>query len=151
MATRLYPDTDDPDLLERLAGVPAGTFAALEAFETSRTAAEAAAHERGAVLLPLMRWAGKPVDSLGDEVLDPEWQTYQLRKMQPALHQLRDFMIFGWGRLANCDAVESAGLDVVCDGTEDPALMCEILGWQAEDPEQALTVLLDAGLGLRWC
>jgi hypothetical protein len=71
MATRLYPLTQDPQKLEVLAGVPAGTFQELKAFE-----------------------------ALAPEIGSQEEYAHWCRK-QEILHvaKLDRFLVFGWGRM----------------------------------------------------
>lgn len=156
MAIRLYPNTDDTALLERLAGVPAGTTAELRAFEAERAVAEVAEDARNRTLVRLLEWAGKidPDVHYDQAFLDAGFRTYELLHEQPHLSALHDFRLWGWGRLspAGVEAVEAAGLDPVCGGTGDRLLVISLVLGQPwlEDPGQALAVLAGEGVGLFW-
>lgn len=154
MATRLYPQTDDRALLEILAGVPAGTGAALERFEAERDLVERQAAERQRPIGQLERWSGKAVRTNAPQLDDVQLETYRLRRQQPALERLYDFQRRGWGRLRDWRAVEEAGLDPVCGQTDEPHLMLELIFGQHVEllpgARGTLALLQEHKVGLCW-
>lgn len=79
MATRLYPNTRNPRVLEQLAGVPAHTSKLLPVFD------------RIEVL------AGR-IDGLTRNRFDLGYKAFCLRHRFPAVARLKNFLMFGWGR-----------------------------------------------------
>jgi hypothetical protein len=77
MATRLYPITNNPATLERLAGVPAGTYAKLEALRATRNS--------------------RPGQENAQAVF------YEAVYNDKNLVRMNNFNVFGWGRV-NPDA-----------------------------------------------
>ena len=78
MGTRLYPNTEDSDVLESLVGVPKGTMTRLE--QNWKDEAEAEKNNT-------------------DPEFDVGQQYYDIRHNDGDMLTLSDFMIFGWGRL----------------------------------------------------
>lgn len=156
MATRLYPDTTDDVLLERLARVPVGTAAKLRAFEEERRAAEPVEDQRNRTLVRLLEWTGKvdPDVHYDQAFLDAGFRTADLLREQPDLDTLAHFRLFGWGRLSAfaSEAVEAAGLEPVCGGTRDRALVRRLVFLQGRipNPHEVLAILEAAGVGLSW-
>ena len=79
MGIRLYPVTENPVVLEKLAGVPAGTHALLEAMREK---------------YKLLRIALSP-----SQRYELEEQEYQELDENAALGTLDHFLTFGWGRV----------------------------------------------------
>ncbi len=80
MATRLYPNTTNVAILEKLAGVPAGTSAALDIFEAV--------------------WDAKKAESpRGFYDSDLGYEEYKARQENAAIDQYHNFMLYGWGRV----------------------------------------------------
>jgi hypothetical protein len=113
MATRLYPYTTDTAVLEKLAGVPAGTAAALEAYDH----------------------ANKPTDFYGEESA-AAWEAY-FGNMTAAMSSYDHFIVYGWGRLTR-DASDVAARvpgDVhdgyaICGATDNTEAVRAILAAQ---------------------
>ena len=81
MATRLYPNTQDVAVLERLVNVPPGTHAKLKALEAKHKEAKDAALEGERYELGYQQYC---------EIHDDE-----------AMGTLDAFITFGWGRVAS--------------------------------------------------
>lgn len=85
MGVRLYPKSDDPAVLEKMIGVPAGTHQRLEELKTKHKA---------------------DLKALQDGTLDREISEYDLEYEQyceisddPDLGPMNRFLIYGWGKL----------------------------------------------------
>lgn len=77
MGTRLYPRTESSEILEKLAGVPTGTHAALIEFES----------------------APENQYNWGDG--EKGYEVYCRRKELKAVDELDGFITYGWGKLNN--------------------------------------------------
>ncbi len=129
MATRLYPlfdpqDHDQVQALERLAGVPAGTYAQAQQYRAQAQA-------------------------LGD---DPEAGYLHWRSVQDTpVGRMDAFLTFGWGRLAPRaeDLVEALGHDPHCGSIEDAPTAGDVLDAQGLPCADAETVALHR-LGVTW-
>jgi hypothetical protein len=97
MATRLYPITEDPAKLEKMAGVPAGTSEVLKAIES--------------------RFVAKPGETSAQAFTREEQEFYAINA-EPNAAQLHCFLLFGWGRMRKY--IDPIG------NTTDPKLMAEI-------------------------
>lgn len=101
MSVRLYPKTKDPVKLEKLAGVPIGTYAKLEALEAMEP-----------------NW-NKP-KSLADE--EAWFDLLDESEYMQALHMLKTF---GFGRV-RAD-LEGFGLDPICGSTDEAEMVKTLL------------------------
>lgn len=118
MATRLYPSTTDIATIEALAGVPCGTSAVLAELQA-----------QGA--------------QLGDD-----FEAYKLVHDHAHAGALDSFQTFGWGRLQGWRVVQEAGLDPVCGGTDDPALV-RAIGEAQDLTDREIDLLIRTG-GCWW-
>lgn len=98
--TRLYPVTTRPEVLERLAGVPAGTSAA----------ADQLAQE-------LARLDGLDYDA---------WDA-AISRAGEAANALHDFRLFGWGRFQGASLAAAAGHDPEAGRSSDERLVAAVL------------------------
>ena len=113
MATRLFPRTEDAALLERLAGVEAGTAARLAELE-----AEAEPLAEG-------------FEGYG-EYQAACFAFLDRLRAEPGTDRLHSFKTSGWGRVtANAGhTMLAADLDSVCGSAEEPGLVAELLRGQ---------------------
>ena len=121
MATRLFPLTNDVALLEKIAGVPAGTAKVLEQIEAT---------------IP----EGCPNTGC------PRYDAIHAQQDVEAYH---DFLLFGYGRLKAFQLVRSLGMVEYSDGTQDPALIRQICRIQGNVPEEAVELMIENG-GVYW-
>jgi len=129
MAVRVYP-TFDPNnpvhvsAIEQIAQVPAGTYAAVQAY---RAGAQRLAHAGGDA--GFQHWDGVQGTPVG--VLDA-------------------FLTYGWGRQTPNFRVfaEGAG-DPDCGAADDPAVASALLLWQGVE-EPARQLVLQRELGIAW-
>jgi len=120
MATRLYPQTSDVTILEKIAGVPAGTAKVLEQIEAT---------------IP----EGCP--NMG-------CPRYDAINAEPNVEAYHSLQLFGFGRLKAVQLVRSLGMVEYSDGTTDPDLIrkiCEIQGV----PREAVELMIAHG-GVYW-
>ena len=113
--TRLYPVTTNPAILERLADVPAGTYAKRQVIkdeEKQRKAELTRLYEQGEIKEPQIYWK---FDDLAREFYD---------KMQEDddVSALDHFILFGWGKIR----FEGD----YCGEATDPDRVDQILFWQ---------------------
>jgi hypothetical protein len=94
MSTQLFPRTEDSTILERLAGVPAGTAAASEAY------------------------GPMPADT-GNYEADIDAFTAWREAMPEDVVTYRQFTDYGWGSVQAWRNIAAWGLDVACDETDD--------------------------------
>lgn len=111
MGTRLYPETS-PDIMEHLAGVPAGTWDRLSKYESINP-------ERNS--------------SEEDVWYDKLFQDHDLLA-------LYNFKLFGWGKLTPevSGYLKDHGHNTVCGQTQDPMQVKEILFRQGVSIESCI-------------
>jgi len=90
MGTRLYPNTQDPRVLERLAGVPAGTHEKL-----------AAIREKYAELAREAKANCTTVEEFAEVEYELDSQEFDEISVDPNTDAYDSFVIFGWGRIPN--------------------------------------------------
>lgn len=117
--TRLYPYTRNPEVLERLAGVPAGTSQAADQLDRELEAAR----------------------------FDDEAYEAAERAAGEAACALRGFRIFGWGRFRGWQAAEDAGHDPVSGSTSDEDLVAALLRAQGVSLPEGVTLADLEGVG----
>lgn len=107
--TRLYPMTEVPEVLERLAGVPAGTHAALEVLREKYKALKAGA--------------------TSSKRYELEEEEYEELDTKSDLGTLDHFLTFGWGRVnMNVLVAANPANEGECSGRElDTVKVGEIL------------------------
>jgi len=120
MATRLYPSNNAPALLEKLAGVPSGTFGRLQEIEGK--------HPKRNLPTPE-----------GYEEADAFYKTVFA---SPDLNRLDNFMTFGWGRLTTeaTRLIKRWGQIYYGGGVDDPAKVSELLQAQGVTLPSDVTV-----------
>lgn len=95
MATRLYPKTQTPEVLEALAGVPAGTFAIVAALEKQERAESRALTQE----IAAAEARGEATGQLTAKFQEISNKYYNKRAETPHASKLDGFLTFGWGRL----------------------------------------------------
>jgi hypothetical protein len=128
MGTRIYPTTRNGNILEILAGVPAGTHASLTKITLDNNAEVERLQREG------LDWVAI------DEVKFQQWKKFQLLPEGG----LDGFLTFGWGKFTNetYEIIKGnipAGEDeewVWCGGTTDVGLIDSIMEAQGVDLEK---------------
>jgi len=88
MGIRLYPQTSDPSVLERLINVPEGTHARLKQLQTAFDDVFGLKKPDGP------NYVSNP-DSKEDDV---EYLLHQVIEADLNLSKMKDFLIYGWGK-----------------------------------------------------
>lgn len=98
MATRLYPNTNSPEILEKLAGVPAGTARKLEAI---REKYQAQRQEAWATFHSIIA-AGSTAEAAQEACYDHSVGEAEYNEISanPEVSRMDHFMVFGWSRLS---------------------------------------------------
>ena len=128
MGTRIYPTTRNGNILEILAGVPAGTFESLQTLLTEQKAQMDKARNERKDFVEL------------DQI---DYEHYKVRQNRPE-GLLDGFLTFGWGKftnetyeLINGNIPVGADTDWVwCGGTKDVGLIDSIMETQGVDLEK---------------
>ncbi|MBI4673130.1 MAG: hypothetical protein HY741_15865 [Chloroflexi bacterium] len=121
MGTRLYPNTNDPRVLERLAGVPEGTHEKLATLREkyAELAREAQANCTTAEELARVEY---DLDSQEFEAISADRNTFAYDS----------FIIFGWGRIKNLRLIDR-DYDLVVGNESQPDKVEAILKMQRVD------------------
>ena len=135
MGTRLYPNTENPAILEKLAGVPAGTYSSwnefkLESANNKKHLQELfdQGHDRNELCRMSDRFAGEQYDRMTEN---------------PDVSQLDRFILFGWGKIQ---------FDGGCSGEHTDAYnVDQVLFWQGIGSDDLNGVTLEELEGVHWC
>jgi len=128
MGTRIYPTTRNGNILEILAGVPAGTLESLKSLMVEQKEQIDKARSEGKDFVEL------------DQI---DYEHYKIRQSRPE-GLLDGFLTFGWGKFTNetyelINGNIPAGEDkdwVWCGGTTDVGLIDSIMEAQGVDLEK---------------
>ena len=131
MATRLYPVTTDPRVLERLAGVPEGTHEKLAAIR------EKYARARRAEDAQLENLDSQEFEDICNDLSAARYNT---------------FILFGWGRISNLRLIDR-GYDLAAGSETQFVRVMQILDLQRIDLQQHVdfkgVTFAEIG-GVRW-
>ena len=108
MGTRLYPNTNDPRVLERLAGVLEGTHEKL-----------AAIREKYAELIRNAPANCTTVEELAGVEYDLQSKEFDEIRDDQKVDTYDDFVTFGWGRIPNLRLIDR-GYDLVVGNETQP-------------------------------
>jgi hypothetical protein len=126
MATRLSPHTENPAILEKLSGVPAGTAARLAAIQKPFA-------DRLIELNAEFQRAIPPrQDEIYRETSDTQAEEYDAIRKDADVAEFYNFTQSGWGRMDRdtIDTIESFGMDPVCGITYDVTQVVQLLNDQ---------------------
>jgi hypothetical protein len=135
MGTRLFPNTNDPRVLERLAGVPEGTHEKV-----------AAIREKYAELTRGETVNCTTVKELAEVEYDLESKEFDEIGADPNTEAYDDFIIFGWGRIPNLRLIDRS-YDLIVGSEVQPDKVEAILKLHRVDLKGV--TLAEFG-GVRW-
>jgi hypothetical protein len=146
MGTRLYPKTENSEILEALYGAKPGTHKAyldIQIHERTEKADLQAAYEAALSVGADVR----PIQNLYAATDD---MFYHMTVATPDLAYISDFLVFGWRKLKGdvFRYLQNVGHTGTCGETTDQEEMAEILSLQGVDLPKGIT-LNDLG-GLAW-
>jgi hypothetical protein len=135
MGTRLYPNTNNPVTLEKLAGVPAGTYSRWNEFKLEKRAFLAGLEKRAK--------QGEDRQKLFFESNDFAGEQYDKMSEDEDVSHLDRFILFGWGK------IQFAGGD---SGEHTDAYnVDQVLFWQGVGSDDLNGVTLEELEGVHWC
>ena len=124
MGCRLYPKTQNAEILEKLARVPEGTYGKLKEFEAQSENQYEIGSEKG-------------------------YEVYCRMQENPDLGALQEFLLYGWGRLnaASVNVIERWQLDPNVGSTTNPIVVRALINVLSIDTKGISRESLE---GLKW-
>lgn len=135
MGTRLYPNTKNPATLEKLAGVPAGTFKLYQELEDERKQFKDELQSRFD--------QGHDRDELFRSNENFEEKMWNRKQENPDVSRLDHFIMYGWGKIQ---------FEGGCSGEHtDLYHVDQVLFWQGVGSDELNGVTLEELEGVYWC
>ena len=135
MGTRLYPNTQDPRVLERLVSVPEGTHEKL-----------AAIREKYAELTRKASANCTTAEELAEAEYDLQSKEYDEISAHPNTDAYHNFITFGWGRIPNFRLIDR-NYDLVVGNETQPDKVEAILKLHQVDLNDVTIAEID---GVHW-